>query len=131
MNPQHAQFFTLRHYRDIELKGTMFCFDQDEVGNLLTGICHHAQGNQYFRYDLETKQIHHGSKHRNECLDMDETKTEAGAVFIAKCDESSLSQKWNWGFLNETALVNWVAFGTEIIDKREVEFLNSELATVQ
>lgn len=129
MNPQHAQFFTLRHYRDIELKGTMFCFDQDETGNLLTGICHHAQGNQYFRYDLDTKQIHHGSKNRGECLDMDEMKVEAGAVFIAKCDEKSLSQKWNWGFINETALANWSSFGTEIIDKREVELLRSEKLT--
>ena len=107
----------------------MFCFDQDETGNLLTGICHHAQGNQYFRYDLKTKQIYHGSINRDQCLDMDETKMEAGAVFIAKCDENALSQKWNWGFINETALANWILFGTEIIDKNEIKLLKGEKLT--
>lgn len=107
----------------------MFCFDQDEVGNLLTGICHHSQGNQYFRYDLETKQIFHGSKGRNECLDMDESKTEAGSVFIAKCDGNSLTQKWSWGFLNETALESWPSFGTEILDKKEAEFFKGKKLT--
>jgi Ricin-type beta-trefoil lectin domain len=123
-NPQTAQFFVLRHFRDIELKGTMFCFDQDDAGGLATAICHHAQGNQYFRYDLDSKQIYHGSLSRDECLDMDETKTDTNAVFIAKCDENSLSQKWNWGFVNETALTNWSKFGTDIIDKQEIEILS-------
>lgn len=128
-NPQNTQFFTLRHYRDIELKGTMFCLDQDDTGTLLTGICHHAQGNQYFRYNLQTKQIYHGSKVRAECVDMDETKTEAGAVFLSKCDENSLSQKWNWGVVNETALASWVIFGTEIIDKKEIAMLTSDIGS--
>lgn len=123
-DPQPAQFFTLRHFRDIELKGTMFCFDQDQSGTLLTGICHHSQGNQYFRYNLATKQIHHGSNHRNECLDMDETKFDAGSIFISHCDSNSLSQKWKWAITNETALMSWIVNGAEIIDKKEIEALS-------
>lgn len=124
-NPQSAQFFTLRHFRDIELKGTMFCFDQDEQGILVTGICHHAQGNQYFRYDLESKQIHHASISRDECIDMDETKPDESRVFFAPCDVDSPSQKWKWGYLNETALESWIKYGTEIIDKSEIEMLEA------
>lgn len=122
--PQHAQFFTLRHFRDIELKGTMFCLDQDENGALSTAICHHAQGNQYFRYDLDTKQIHHGSLNRDECVDMDAAQSDVNTVFLSKCDENAISQKWNWGFVNETALKSWTKFGTEIIDKNEIHLLS-------
>lgn len=59
---------------------------------------------------------------------MDETRTEAGAVFFAKCDENSLTQQWNWAWTNETALGDWISNGVEIIDKKEVEAL-IELAT--
>lgn len=104
----------------------MFCLDQDSEGTLVTGICHHAQGNQYFRYNLETKQIYHGSSHRHECIDMDETKTEAGSVFITKCNENSPTQRFNWGFVNETALTNWVSVGTDIIDKKEIAILKGK-----
>lgn len=48
---------------------------------------------------------------------------EIDAVFIAKCNETSLSQKWIWGFANETALYSWTDFGTEIVDKREIALL--------
>lgn len=85
-----------------------------------------AQGNQYFRYDIESKQIYHGSQSRDECLDMDATKSDTDAVFLSKCDANSLSQKWNWGFFNETALQGWTKFGTNIIDKEEVEVLSEK-----
>jgi hypothetical protein len=125
-NPQQAQFFTLRYYRDVELKGTMFCLDQDENGRLSTAICHHAQGNQYFRYNMDSRQIFHGSKDRRECVDMNPSQISANSVFLTKCDEDSLSQKWIWGFMNETALRNWVTSGSDIIDKREVSMLKEE-----
>ncbi|CRL03928.1 CLUMA_CG017049, isoform A [Clunio marinus] len=125
MNPQHSQFFTLRHFRDIELRGTMFCFDQNEFGMLVTGICHHAQGNQYFRYNPHTQQIIHGSIRRNECIDSDIDRMEVDAIFLSKCDENSPTQKWNWGFVNKTAIENWKSYGTEIIDKNEIEALET------
>ncbi|KAG5669574.1 hypothetical protein PVAND_017461 [Polypedilum vanderplanki] len=122
-NPQKTQFFTLRHFRDIELKGTMFCFDQNEFGQLVTGICHHAQGNQYFRYDLRTQQIYHAGEARNECIDMDPSKSDEGAVFFAPCDSESLTQKWKFGFINETALNNWTKYGAEIPNFDELKRL--------
>lgn len=78
--------------------------------------CKFNQDNQYFRYDFDTQQIYSGRKRDNNCIDMDpKLKT----VFIAKCHESKQSQKWNWGFVNETMLKNWADFGKPILDEME------------
>lgn len=124
-NPQRTQFFTLRHFRDIELKGTMFCLDQNENGQLTTNVCHHMQANQYFRYDLETQQIYHGSVARDECLEMDPNKVEDGAIFFSKCDEESVYQKWKFASVNETALRGWTMYGRAILDAEEIEMLEN------
>lgn len=127
-HPQDTQFFTLRHFRDIELKNTMFCFDKNENGQLLTGICHNHQGNQYFRYDMDTQQIRHGGETNNECIDMDIGKTEFGAVFLAKCDEMSESQKWIFGFINSTAIRSWAESGYVIMDPSEYQTMREKEA---
>lgn len=104
----------------------MFCFDQDPNGALVMGICHHSQGNQYFRYNLDTQQIHHGSSERDECIEMDESRTDAGSVYFTKCNENLPSQKWHWAVVNEEALADWAAYGREIIDEKEVEALKEK-----
>lgn len=104
----------------------MFCFDSDNGGGLSTAICHNSQGNQYFRYDVETKQIFHGSRDRNECIDMNPSESHENSVIFSQCDESSETQKWNWGFLNETALNNWIEYGSQIIDKNEILMLKQK-----
>ncbi|CAO1307686.1 unnamed protein product [Diamesa tonsa] len=123
-NPQNSQFFSLRHSRDIECKGTMFCFDINESGVLQSAICHSGQGNQYFRYDMITQQIFHSSKRQNACIDHDPENPESFAVFVASCDENSETQRWIWGNVNETAIENWVKYGTEIIDQNEIKDLS-------
>lgn len=125
-NPQRTQFFTLRHFRDIELRNTMFCFDQDEAGMLTTNVCHHMQDNQYFRYDLDTLQIYHGGASRDECLEIDPEKVENGAVFFAKCNDESTLQKFKFGNVNETALRGWMKYGREILDQDEIDMLESQ-----
>lgn len=65
-------------------------------------------------------QIYHGSLDRQECVDMNPSQINENSVFLTKCDENSISQKWKWGFVNETALRNWTEFGSEIIDKKEI-----------
>ncbi|XP_070508754.1 N-acetylgalactosaminyltransferase 6-like [Chironomus tepperi] len=122
-NPHDTQFFTLRHFRDIEIKNTMFCLDKNEKGMLLTNICHHHQGNQYFRYDMDTQQIRFGGDINDECLDMDIEKTENDAIFLSKCDENSLTQKWKFGMMNETALRTWTVSGFDIYDPYEYRIM--------
>lgn len=59
------QFLLLnrRYYRDIATASLENCFDSYGPGDkreIKTEGCHNSQGNQYFRYDLETKHIFHG-----------------------------------------------------------------------
>lgn len=47
------------------------------------------------------------------------------AIITSNCDSSKKSQKWRWGFVNETMLRNWSAFGKEILDFQEIEDLKN------
>lgn len=50
---------------------------------------------------------------------------EEGKVFIATCDSESPTQKWTFGEINEEKLRDWLSYGKEIIDKREIKDLHS------
>jgi hypothetical protein len=117
-NTGYRQTFALRAYRDILIEDSNTeCLDISR-GKVLLYPCKFNQENQYFRYDLNTKQIFCGKKRDNNCIEMDpKMKT----LFVAKCYENKNTQKWNWGFVNETMLRNWGKFGKPILDKIEQE----------
>jgi hypothetical protein len=122
--PQDNQHFTLRFYRDIALANMQDCWDSfgsEEKRELKTFSCHHGQGNQYFRYDLQTMQIYHGPKRNKHCIEVD-IKTQF--VYVTLCDTSKKSQKWKWGFVNETNIQNWTTYGSKIADKQELAELS-------
>lgn len=55
----------LRTHRDISIEGTNSdCLDFND-GKVLAFSCKFKQENQYFRYDLDTKQIFCGRKRDN------------------------------------------------------------------
>jgi hypothetical protein len=125
--PQDNQHFTLRFYRDIATASLENCLDAYTPGDkkeLKMGGCHNGQGNQYFRYDLETKHIYHGPIRNKNCI---ETDIKTQTVYVTKCDLSKLSQKWQWGFVNETNVKNWLGYGSKIIDQQEIRDLKSML----
>ncbi|KAG5676955.1 hypothetical protein PVAND_006748 [Polypedilum vanderplanki] len=112
-NPRHSQFFALSWQRDIRLKNLKTqCWDVSESGNAPIVIygCHAMQGNQLFRYLLDTKQIQHVITSR--CLDAD---FQTMKLFVSNCDSNSLNQKWNFGNVNSTALNNWEISGAKLI----------------
>ena len=115
--PGYRQTFKLRNHRDISIEDSNSdCLDANS-GKILVYACKFNQENQYFRYDLESKQIFCGSKRDNKCIDMNpKLKT----VIISPCNAEKKSQKWTWGFVNETMLKNWVGNGKEILDKAEL-----------
>lgn len=86
--------------------------------------CHNSQGAQYFRYDLDTKLIYHGSKHSERCIEAD---LQTFTVYEAQCDPSKDTQKFQWGFVNETSIRNWLNVGAKIHDSGEIAALNKTL----
>lgn len=122
--PQNNQHFILRYYRDISDADMETCFDSFGEGvkrELKTYSCHHGQGNQYFRYNLNTKQIIHGPLRNNHCVEVD---IGTQSVYITTCKQNKLEQQWTWGFVNETNIDNWLTYGSPIIDAQEIKDLS-------
>lgn len=120
VRPQDNQHLTLRFYRDIALPSMQLCLDANAPGDkkpIVTQGCHSGQGNQYFRYDLDSLHIHHGTYSNNQCVEADiGTQT----VYVTKCDSQKDSQKWKWGFVNETNIRNWLTYGSRIVSEQEL-----------
>lgn len=127
VRPQDNQHFTLRFNRDIALANLQDCFDsfgEGEKKEVKMFSCHNGQGNQYFRYDLNTMQIFHGAYRNRHCV---ETDIKTQSVYVTNCDDSKLSQRWKWGFVNETNVRNWLNYGSKIADSQEIEVLTKLL----
>lgn len=119
-HPQDTQFYILRHSRDIHINRHSRCLDAPGGGDkvkVITYPCHHGQGNQYFRYDIDTNQIYHGPWRNHKCMDLDPKDR---SIFLSTCDTGSKTQKWRWGFVNETNIRNWLTYGASIEDKQEI-----------
>jgi hypothetical protein len=56
------------------------------------------------------------------CIDSD-VKDET--IFTSECDEEKISQKFIFGFVNETLLNNWLDYGKPIKDEQEIEDLRN------
>lgn len=112
VNPQSTQNFALSWQRDIRQRYGEQCWDVSEGGNAAVTLfgCHGMQGNQLFRYLPLTKQIKHVISNR--CLDADLDKKE---VFVGTCDSSRDNQKWNFGFVNSTAVNDWENSGLKLV----------------
>lgn len=108
--------FRLRVHRDISIEDSKEeCLDFNH-GRILVFHCKFRQENQYFRYDLNTRQIFCGKMRENLCMDSDPIHR---TVFYSNCDSNKLTQKWIFGSINETMLSDWAHFGKPILDHDE------------
>lgn len=99
------QYFNLTWHKDIRPKGRTLCLDvsdsRDKAEITLYG-CHGGKGNQYWKYDVEKQWVVHGGNPR--CLDCDPGEKK---VFVSKCDDGSVTQRWRFEVVNLTAIANW------------------------
>ncbi|KXJ69759.1 hypothetical protein RP20_CCG025930 [Aedes albopictus] len=110
-HPQGNQFFTLTYFRDIRVSSVDKCLDASSAGaEVRLFNCHELQGNQLWQYDFENQRIIHGMPSWNQCLDLDGHK-----VIMTGCDSSKKTQRWAWGFVNETNLNNWKTYGADLL----------------
>lgn len=75
------------------------------ASDLMFSNCQHQGLSQYWKFDLETRQINNPPSKK--CLESNET----GAIFMATCVADKLQQKWKWSFENQTALMEWDTTG--------------------
>lgn len=68
-------------------------------------------------------QIICGSMRQKNCMEVVENDR---SLIVSQCDEKKKAQKFRWGYVNETMLRNWGAFGKEILDVQEIEDLRVE-----
>lgn len=83
--------------------------------------CHYEQGNQYFRYDLDTLQIRWNKNYYNLCIDVD---PDTEVMFINACSAKRPTQMWVWGFCRVSWVKNWVNHGAPILDEGELKDLS-------
>lgn len=88
------QTFEFTFRREIKPKGRNTCFDVSRSSYkspVLLFDCHGYRGNQEFRYNIDTNQLHHPVS--NLCVDCNiETKE----LFMTQCDAKSQTQKWKF-----------------------------------
>lgn len=112
LHPAGHQHYFLGHNRDIEFYSDAAYCIESQGGRIELHACHHRQQSQYFRYDLNTQQIKNGVKEKK-CLEADEG---ASKVHIKPCDSNNVNQKWTWGKINESNLMNWKNVGAPILE---------------
>ncbi|KAG5671672.1 hypothetical protein PVAND_001860 [Polypedilum vanderplanki] len=123
-HPHEYQFFILRHFRDIQIRGRSDCIVNSIHGNSFTyRHCHYNQADQYFRYNIDTHQIYWGPKRNNMCLDVDE---ENNIIITNVCDSKKALQKFVFGSIHLSMLKDWLGNGAKILDEKEIEDLKNE-----
>lgn len=93
------------------------CYGEGPKKEIKTHGCHNGQGNQYFRYDMDTKQILHGPMRNKHCV---EVEISTQSVYVTACDVTKITQKFQWGFVNETSVRNWLHYGSKLTDEQEI-----------
>ncbi|KAF5302006.1 hypothetical protein FQR65_LT08671 [Abscondita terminalis] len=99
------QNFTLTWHKDIRPAGRTLCWDvsdPNDKADIMLYPCHGSKGNQYWKYDTDKQWIIHGGNPR--CLDCDPG---AKKLYVAKCDDTSRTQKWRFENLNLKMLSDW------------------------
>ncbi|XP_065362105.1 polypeptide N-acetylgalactosaminyltransferase 8, partial [Calliphora vicina] len=64
--------------------------------------CHNLGGNQYWYYDRNTQMLVQGkADYTKRCLDLDRDSLR---IFVSYCDFAKIEQKWQIGYVNQTAM---------------------------
>uniref|UniRef100_A0A2C9JLV6 Polypeptide N-acetylgalactosaminyltransferase n=1 Tax=Biomphalaria glabrata TaxID=6526 RepID=A0A2C9JLV6_BIOGL len=96
------QQFELTWHKDIRPQGRLLCFDVSESKprtSVILFSCHGMQGNQRFKYNVDTNQIFHPIS--GLCMDTDSTTKE---VYMNPCDMTIKTQEWQFEKPNLDAL---------------------------
>lgn len=79
------------------------CFTSN---NLAFSNCNHQGHDQYWKFDVKSRQIIHMKQ--NKCLQGNYLTSK---ITLESCDEKTIYQRWKWSFENSTALENFEKTG--------------------
>lgn len=100
------QKFEITWRKDLRPWRRNVCFDSESYvprSPVVLYSCHGQKGNQYWKYNIETRLLYHPST--ISCLDCDPNTKE---IFTNPCDNSKKTQQWKFEFVNRTALlIEW------------------------
>lgn len=97
------QNFQLTWHKDVRPKGRNVCWDVSSIDNYAPVNlfnCHGMQGNQLWKYNVETKQLVHGGNPR--CLLLDDQQ-----LYVTACDADNVHQKWQIEHVDSRAMARW------------------------
>ncbi|KAL8612926.1 hypothetical protein ACOMHN_035003 [Nucella lapillus] len=96
------QQLELSWHKDVRPRKRTVCFDASESmpkAPVILFSCHGMQGNQRFKYNLDTHQLYHPVS--NQCLDCDADSHE---IFMFPCKAERPTQAWIFEHINATAV---------------------------
>ncbi|UYV71621.1 GALNT10 [Cordylochernes scorpioides] len=96
------QNFALTWHKDIRPNKRTMCLDvssSSPQAPVVLWSCHGMQGNQHWRYQLQSRHLVHVIT--NTCLDCDINTKQ---IFMNPCDDFSRTQRWRFETVNATAL---------------------------
>ncbi|CAG9809706.1 unnamed protein product [Chironomus riparius] len=101
IEPFSQQYWLLTFYKQLALRNTELCMDT--AGKSMFD-CHYEGGNQLFNYDRASMQIFNKGKDKTVCLTADH---EIKRISFENCDEANDYQRWEFGYVNGTAMQRW------------------------
>jgi glycosyltransferase involved in cell wall biosynthesis len=101
IEPFQPQYWTLTFHKQLALKNSEMCLDT--AGTTMFD-CHYEGGHQLFSYDRETMQISNTAENVTVCLT---AKHDIKRIGFEECDETNEFQKWEFGYVNGTAMQRW------------------------
>lgn len=101
IEPISQQHWMLTFFKQLSLRTTELCVDT-AAHSLFD--CHYEGGNQLFSYNRTTLQISNKDKNKVLCLTANH---EMKRISFEACDESNEYQKWEFGYVNGTAMERW------------------------
>jgi len=94
------QNLELTWHKDMRPRKRNFCFDVSQSipkAPVILYNCHGMRGNQWFKFNVDTKQLYHPVS--AQCLDCDGGSKE---IFMSRCDINSRTQQWRFEKVNTT-----------------------------
>lgn len=102
-HPRYQQSFLIGFHKNLQRNNSDHCIDAVNMGMY---ECHYVKGQsaQFFKYNFKDKMIIMGKDYGTDCMTADIRNR---SIYESKCEKTNMNQKWEFGYVNLTALEHW------------------------